>query len=156
MAIPTRIATGLAIAVSGSLYFLVFGGGTIMGCLGPLNVTAVRCAAHSGLRPTEGPGVGLVVASIALGILVAVARSRAAWPDVAAALAGAMLGAIAYFARRPIALQGPDYDGTWLTVPLPVEGWTLLFWTLAGALVGLAALASARAVRDLRGPASRD
>ena len=148
MGMRTRAAVGLAVALGGSLYALMFAGGTVPSCLGPLGVTAVRCAAHTGLRPTEGAWGGMTIAAIALGILIAIARTRAGWSDAAAAIGGAGVGAIAYFARRPLAIEGPDYDGHWLVIPLPVSGWSLLFWTLGAALLGSRVLTVGRAIRD--------
>lgn len=142
-----RVAAGVVVAVLGSLGVLFFLGGTVAMCLGPLGVTAVQCAAHGGPLPTEGAWVPASVASVALGIIVAAGRLRAAAADAATALGGGAIGAIAYFARRPTTLDGPDYDGTWRSIPLPVEPWTLCWWAVAGALVGLAALAVARRLR---------
>jgi hypothetical protein len=148
VAINHRRLSGLAVALGGSLFALLFGGGTVAMCLGPLGVTAVRCAAHSGLAPTEGPWIGMIVSAIALGILVAIGRTGFGWREALAGLGGAVLGGVAYLVRRPLTLEGPDYDGTWLVIPLPVVQSTLLFWSLAGSLVGLAVLALWRATRN--------
>jgi hypothetical protein len=150
MVARARPVPALAIAVIGSLTALLFGGDQILACLGPLGVTAVRCAAHTGARPTEGPMVGMLIAANALALVIATARARVDWSETAATLGGAVVGAIAYVARRPLTLEGPDYDGTWLVVPLPVSGSALVSWTFAGAVAGLAVLAVARAVRDRR------
>jgi hypothetical protein len=143
-----RLIIGISVGLGGSLYPILFGTGTVLGCLGPLYVTAVRCAHQTGARPTEGPGLALAAGAIALGIVIATGRSRATRHDALIALAGALLGAGAYFARRPTALEGFDYDGSWLSIPLPVEPLALVSWAIAGSLVGLAAVSVARAVRE--------
>jgi hypothetical protein len=69
------VARGVAAALlvwSGvaTTWFLIFGGGYVMSCLGPLNVTPESCRAATGLPPESdldrflaGPGV-LVVALV--------------------------------------------------------------------------------------------
>lgn len=143
----TRPVTGIAVAFVGAMCALFLGGGTIPGCLGPLNVTAVQCAAHSGRLPTEGPLIGMIVAALALGLLVATWSGRPSRRDAYAGVAGLALGAAAYLVRRPAALQGPDFDGSWLSLPLPLEPVTLLWWTLAGAITAFAVLSAVRLLR---------
>jgi hypothetical protein len=144
----TRVILGIGIALAGSLVALAFGGGSIGRCLGPLGVTAVRCAAHGGGLPTTGAmGAQLVVAWCA-GLLCAVGPPGARW-SAGGALGGATFGVACYLAARQPALEGPDFNGTWLSIPLPIEPWSVVSWAVAG---GLAALTTLRMIVVLRHP----
>jgi hypothetical protein len=135
----TRFFAGLLIALFGSLIALAYGGGSVGQCLGPLVVTAVRCAAHGGGIPTTGAvGAQLIVAWCA-GLLTVVGLPRIT-VVVGGALAGAALGATAYHASRPLVLEGADFDGSWLSIPLPVEPWSMAIWAIAGGLLALVGL----------------
>jgi hypothetical protein len=144
---PARVVLGAAIAIMSSLGVLLLGG-TVAMCLGPLDVTAVRCAASTGMLPTEGPAPAMLITSIALGVLVAFAEPRLARSDAVAVACGAASGAALYLLRRPTALEGPDYDGTWLSIPLPMEPVTVAAWAIAGLLVALTTVGMLRAARD--------
>ena len=149
--IKRRAVAAAVVAIVGSLSGLVVGGGMVGACLGPLNVTAVRCAVRGGGLPTEGSWGAIITSAIALGLLIAVARTRISRPDTIAALSGAVVGAMAYILRRPLTLEGPDFDGTWLVLPLPVDFGTMLAWAITGGIVGLAMIAVVRAVRHQQG-----
>ena len=151
VATKRRAVAAAIVGIVGSLSALLLGGGTIGACLGPLNVTAVRCAVRGGGLPTEGSSGAIITSAIALGILIAVARTRISRLDAIAAFGGAVAWAMAYVLRRPLTLEGPDFDGTWLVVPLPIVVGTLLAWAITGAIVGLAMIAVVRALRHQQG-----
>jgi hypothetical protein len=50
---------------------------------------------------------------------------------------GLVVGSAWYLVTRPKVLEGPDYDGAWLSLPMPVELDALVAWALAGGLIGL-------------------
>lgn len=144
---PWRLAAGLAVAVAATLAALIFGGPSMGFCMGPLGVTAVQCAAHGGNLPTTGALPAMVVVSCAAGVLVVwrVERSRL---DLVVGGCAALLGALAYELTRPTVLEGPDVDGTWLSLPMPSEPWSLASWALAGAALALLVVPGARRVRS--------
>ena len=133
-----RATSGAAVAIVGTAYSLVFGGGTIPQCLGPLGVTMVRCVAH-GSSPADRSLVAaeVLVLCCALGAIMAL-PARRTWIDGAAALLGLVAGPLVYALTRITSLEGPDYDGTWLVVPLPFDHWAIGLWAAAGCLLALA------------------
>ncbi len=151
-----RRMAAVAVLGIGTAMLLLFGGGQVAACLGPLDVTAVRCAAATGLLPTQGNWGQLLVALVAASVLVvAPHRPGLLLPSILAAAVGALTGGALYLLTRPVALEGPDYDGTWLSIPLPMEPATLAASALAGALVAivLVRLAASQMGRRVARPA---
>jgi hypothetical protein len=130
---------GFAVAAVGVFVALLFAGQIGM-CLGPLGVTAVRCANATGMLPTTGAWQPMLLGAIALGLLVAL-PIRFSRVHAVAGGAGLVVGSATYLLSRPTLLEGPDYDGTWLSIPLPIEPGTLVAWAIAGLLVGVATTA---------------
>ena len=131
-----RVLIGAAVAIGGSAYSLVFGGGTFPHCLGPLGVTLVRCVAHGGRPPTDPLWPPMVIASCALGAIIAL-PARRSWIDGVAFVVGLIAGPLAFALTRTATLGGTDYDGTWLVVPVAVDPWAVAWWAAAGCLVAL-------------------
>ena len=127
---------GISIAAAGSLFALLVGSGTIPLCLGPLAVTPVRCANATGIMPTAGAALPMTLMAIALGALVVVPPRRARLEALFGGL-GLILGMALYLMVRPTVLEGPDYDGTWLSLPMPVELDAFVAAGIAGAFIGL-------------------
>ena len=75
----------------------------------------------------------------------------AGFPDgkrpLLAAACGAVAGVAAYLAMRPRSLEGPDFDGTWLSIPLPLEPVALVSWAPAGALMAMVLVRATEAIR---------
>jgi hypothetical protein len=106
---------------------LVFTGGQVLGCLGPLNVTEVQCIAAymASTAPDYSPGPAdgaWIVVALAM-ILSAIAilpwrrpSLRTASLLVVAGLAGAILGAVVYELTRETSLTGPTSSGRIVTV----------------------------------------
>ena len=134
------LLVALAIVIGGSTLALLFGGGSIAPCFGLVGgsgVSQLHCARVTGVPPTVGWFLPAILASLALGLLVILPIRRSRWEIVAGSV-GLAVGAVVYLAARPKALEGPGSDGTWLSLPLPVEPDTLIASAVAGALVGLA------------------
>ena len=118
----------LLVAAIGALFCgLLFAGGQVASCLGPLNVTTVQCIAafNAAYDPDYAPGPGpgaWIAAALALAL---VAGAIAPWrrpsrPSLlglaTAVAAGAILGAVAYELMRETSLTGPTSTGAVITV----------------------------------------
>ena len=139
------------VALVGVPVALVFGGGGVAMCLGPLDVTEVECAKQTGLHSNVGlgaPGLALVLA-LALFVLVPVA-ARDRLLAVGATVAGALTAAVAFLVLWPTTLDGFDSKGQWLSVPRPLDAWALLTAIVAGAALGFALRAVLAVLRPLR------
>jgi hypothetical protein len=131
-----RMVIRAAVAIAGSGYSLVFGGATFPECLGPLGVTGVQCVAHGGRLPTDPLWPPMVVVSCALGALIAFPAKRS-WIDGVAGVGGVIAGVLISASIRTMTLEGPDYDGTWLVIPVPIDPWGVFMWAAAGFVVAL-------------------
>jgi hypothetical protein len=133
-----RVALGVGVAAVGVVIALLFSGGTIPPCLGPVGgpaITIVRCANATGIMPTVGTWLPLALVALALGAQVVV-PPRATRHAMLGGI-GLVVGSAWYLVTRPKVLEGPDYDGAWLSLPMPVELDALIAWALAGGLIGL-------------------
>ena len=147
------VAAFLALAIG-----LVFVGGQVVGCLGPLNVTHVQCIAafSAAYDPdyTPGPAAGAwIVASVALGLAaLAVAPWRrptvgAVMAIAALGIAGALVGSVVHDLTRQTSLTGPTSSGEVITVAFGPNTEARLLDAAIGfgaALVGLAIAARMR------------
>jgi hypothetical protein len=149
-----RFATGLTVALLGSFTALIFGGAQIGTCLG-LGVTVVQCAAHGGGLPTMGAVVPDVIVAWSVGLLVAMGAGLSG-RNLVPGTVGLALGVGWYFATRPTSILGPDYDGTWLVVPLPIEPASLVTWGISGLLLLLLTVCVGDALLPLKGKRDRD
>ncbi len=135
----TRTLIAGLVALLGAPVALIFGGGGVAMCLGPLNVTEVECAERTGLFPDVGLGTPVLALTLALALFVLVpiaARDRLL--TVGATAAGAVAGAVLFLALWPRTLDGFDSRGEWLSVPRPLDEWALLTAVVAGATLGFA------------------
>src|SRR5262245_22727972 len=134
-----RAFAGGLVAVVGSLLALILGAGQVPVCLGPLGTTAVRCMAHSGVVPPEGTEVPMIAASLAAGLLIAIGWPRSRHGLIAGCIGMAVL-AVVYLLQSPAVIEGPDFDGTWLRLQRPFNGWQVAWWAVVGFLAGMAAV----------------
>ncbi len=144
------LIAGLLILV-GVPVALIFGGGGVAMCLGPVGVTEVECARNTGLFSNVGLGPPLLalVAAVALFALVPVpARDRLV--VLGSTAAGAVLGGVLFLALWPRTLDGLDSRGAWLSVPRPLDGWALLTAVIAGAALAFGVAAGIAISRDRR------
>jgi hypothetical protein len=143
----SRVLAGIGVALVGSVVALLVGSPTIARCLGPLGVTPVRCAYHGGQLPTAGAAGALIVLAVGGGVLLAIGARPGRLAVITAVVAGAV-GALGYLATRPTVLEGPDYDGTWLSLELPIEPWALVSWIAAGAVAVVVVVSAGSALRS--------
>ncbi|HEU5205135.1 MAG TPA: hypothetical protein VFU17_12645, partial [Candidatus Limnocylindrales bacterium] len=68
---------------------------------------------------------------------------------------GLVLGVAWYLVTRPTLLEGPAFDGTSLSLPMPIEIDALVAWALAGGLMGLVTASVWRRSRSDRAPGRR-
>jgi hypothetical protein len=106
---------------------LIFLGGRVLACLGPLNVTQVQCIAafNRTLNPDYSPGppdgawIPVALASVVMALAILPWRRPSIWA-VAGLLesgaVGAIIGAIAYELTRETSLTGPTSSGEIITV----------------------------------------
>lgn len=106
---------------------VIFVGGSVLACLGPLGVTHVQCiAAFNAVNdpdyaPGPASGAWIPVACAALLMAIAIApwrrpSTRAIIALAAASLAGAFVGSVAYDLTRETSLTGPTSSGEIITV----------------------------------------
>ena len=116
------------LGATASLFF----GGRIGQCLVPLGWSAVECALASG----SAPDVGLaLMISLATFVLAPVPSGRRLRVLVAGVLGGA-IGAATFLALRPLATEGFDSSGTWVSIPRPLDPYALATAIILAALVG--------------------
>lgn len=131
----SRAAALLLVALGG--FAALIGGGQVATCLGPLGVTAVQCAAATGITPTIGVGLPAMALSLALALaLVAPVPRRAWWLAALGAVAGALAAVPVYLALRPRTLEGPGSDGRWYVIPLPLDAAGVTTAVISGAALG--------------------
>jgi hypothetical protein len=144
-----RATVGIAILLAGGAIALVFGGGGVGTCLGPLGVTEVQCAKNTGMFSTVGLGMPWLALSVTLALIALVpVRRGERTKTVIASAAGATAAALLYLALAPRTLEGFDSHGQWLTVGRPVDAWAVVTAFVVGAATGYVAAATlARRVR---------
>lgn len=128
-------------------------GGQVGSCLGPLGVTEVQCIRATGITPTVGIALPIILALVALAALALfpVPRSKSLWAAIGG-IAGAIVAAIGYLAFHPTSITGPTSTGEVITVQLPIDGPALVGAVVAGAAV-VALLAGHLRRRDAATPA---
>ena len=118
---------------------LLFLGGRVPQCLGPLGVTAVQCAKASGVIPNAGPGALIFAGLASLALLVAWPvprmRLRAAAIGTAAATALAIVG---YLLLQPRTMEGFDSAGTWISIARPLDSYALVAFAIVAGVLGAA------------------
>ncbi len=129
-----RISTALVVVLAG-LGALVFAGGQVAGCLGPLGVTPIQCAKATGIVPTVGPGLPLCALALLSGvlILVPIPAERRRGATIAAGLAAGIV-AVVFAAAWERTWTGVDSAGRLLSIDRPLD---------LGALAAVAFLAAA-------------
>lgn len=147
----SRLVVAAIVVLLGAPVALMFGGGGVAMCLGPLNVTEVECAKHTGLFSNVGlgtPGLALTL-TLALYVLLPVGP-RERLGAIATTAIGAVAGGALFLALWPRTLEGLDSKGQWLSVPRPLDTWALLTAVIVGAAVGFAVAAAHALIRGRR------
>jgi hypothetical protein len=136
MAVRMRVANAAGLVVLAGLAVLFLGGG-VGRCLGPLGVTEVQCISVGGYTPTVGLGmpVGAGAVVLALLLLFPVPVTRLA-PASIAAIVGAAALALAYVLFRTTEMTGATSTGEVITVALPLDGFAMLAAGIAGGGLG--------------------
>ena len=150
------IAAWLVLGPFAVLYY----GGQIAMCLGPLGVTVVGCVAHTGVFPSNSILIRLLGGWLIVGGLVALAvlrpQRRVTLRIAAGALVALPVGFAIYALTRPLTLEGPatlmygEPPGRYLVLPWPFDQATAIGYALvsAGLVLSVAAIATfARAHR---------
>ncbi|MEW6224373.1 MAG: hypothetical protein AB1627_07060 [Chloroflexota bacterium] len=147
----SRLVVAAIAVLLGAPVALTVGGGGVAMCLGPLNVTEVECAMHTGLFSSVGLGTPALALTIALALVVLVpVGPRDRLDSVASTAIGAVAGGVLFLALWPRTLEGLDSLGQWLSVPRPLDGWALLTAVVVGAAVGFAVAAAHALIRGRR------
>lgn len=140
-----RILIVCALSVIGGIIGLVFLGGQVQSCLGPLGVTPVQCAKAHGTVPGVGLGQPVVAAIVAVATLVA-------WPgspgrraqEVLGGVVGGVVGGALFVAFRPLTMEGFDSNGEWISLVRPLDPSALATSIIIAALVGVVVMRLAR------------
>ena len=147
----SRLVVAAIVVLLGAPVALMFGGGGVAMCLGPLNVTEVECAKDTGLFSNVGLGTPALALTIALALVVVVpVAPRDRLGSVASTAVGAVAGGVLFLALWPRTLDGLDSLGQWLSVPRPLDSWALLTAVIVGAAVGFAVAAAHALIRGRR------
>jgi hypothetical protein len=154
-----RIAIAAWLVV-GPIVILFFGGQVGM-CLGPLGLTVVGCVASTGVFPSDSISIRLLGAWLIGGGIVALTilrpERRTTLRIAAIAVVALPIGFAIYALTRPLTLEGPatlingEPPGRYLVLPWPFDNWTAVGYALvsAGVVLAVAAIATfARARRD--------
>lgn len=137
---------------------LIFAGGSVLGCLGPLGVTHVQCIAafnatnDPDYAPGPAPGAWIAVAAALLLVATAVAPWRrpsllAIVAIAAAGIIGALGGSVVYELTRETSLSGPTSSGARISVAFGPNADARLLDAAVGfgmAIVGAAIVLRAR------------
>ncbi len=136
MPMRQRITAAAALLVLGSLAML-FLGGEVTRCLGPLGRTFVESVRDGCIAPSVGPGMPIGAAAVVAATLSLLegpgVRPRA---SLIGAAGGASVALVAYWLLRPIAVTGATSTGDIITVNLPFDRWASLAAGIAGAGFG--------------------
>lgn len=121
MSLVQRVVAAILIFVAG-LGELIFAGGQVAMCLGPLGVTPIQCAKVTGILPTTPIAVPLFALVIASGVLllapIPAGRHRTAL--VAGATAAGAAG-IAFVVLTPRIWTGVDSARAPVSIDLPFD-----------------------------------
>jgi len=146
MRAPGRLTWAFLILAVG-IVAAIFLPAPIVGCLGPLGVTAIQCAQTTGILPRIGPGLVVLGTSALLAAVIGIPDAPAAWPRrVLSAGAGAAIAAAVYLVLRPTSWSDATSTGEVITLELPLDLSALVVACLLGATAGivLARLAHSR------------
>ncbi|MCJ7711386.1 MAG: hypothetical protein MUQ32_11235, partial [Chloroflexi bacterium] len=150
------MSTAARVLVAGILVLLgataaLFFGGQVGMCLGPLGVTAVQCAQATGVVPDVGLGLPFLALMISLAtfVIAPVPAGRRLRVLVAGILGGA-IGAAAFLALRPLTMEGFDSNGTWISIPRPLDPYVLATAIILAALLGTIVMRLLPDVRRVR------
>lgn len=150
MSLSARILVAAVLVLLGATAALFFGG-RIGGCLGPLGVTAVQSARASGIVPDVGLGLPFMALMISLAtFVVAPVPAGRRLRVLAAGILGGAIGAAAFLALRPLTMEGFDSNGTWISIPRPLDTSALATAVVFGALLGMIVLRRVPWVRRVR------
>jgi hypothetical protein len=138
MRITRRRAVGALALVAAAVCGLVFGGGQVGMCLGPLGVTQIQCAKATGIVPTVGPGLPLCTFAAALAVvLIAPIPTSRLRPGVAVGALAAGVAAIVFAATWESTWTGLDSAGRMLAIERPLDLAALATAAIVGFVVGL-------------------
>jgi hypothetical protein len=142
---------------------LLFVGPDLAGCLGPLGVTEVQCAAArmaadpgwspSPIGPAGAPLTAIAGVLLVLGVTPSAASRRAVVAILASAALGAATGAVGYEAFRPREMNGLTSSGQFITLALPASGNAQAFVMAYVATIAAAGMGLALRIRSRAGPA---
>ena len=130
-----RVLAAILIFVAG-VGELIFAGGQVSMCLGPLGVTPIQCAEVTGIVPTTPMAVPLFALVVASGVLllVPIQAGRRSTAVVAGAIA-AGAAAIA-FAAWPRTWTGVDSAGAPVSIERPFDNGALATVLVIAATIG--------------------
>jgi hypothetical protein len=136
MSLVRRDLAAILIFVAG-VGVLIFAGGQVAMCLGPLGVTPIQCAKVTGIVPTTPIAVPLFALVIACGVLVLApvpaGRRRMA---LAAGAIAAGAAAIAFVVLSPRTWTGVDSAGAPVSIDLPFDVGALATVVVIAATIG--------------------
>jgi hypothetical protein len=135
---------------------LIFAGGQVAMCLGPLGVTPIQCAKATGIVPITPIAVPLFALALASGVLLLapIPAGRRRTAVVAGAIAAGAAG-IAFVVLSPRTWTGVDSAGAPVSIDLPFDIGALATVVVIAATVGALAwahLVAPRLARFERGP----
>jgi len=130
-----RVLAAIVIVLAGAGE-LVFAGGQVAMCLGPLGVTPIQCAKVTGIVPTTTIAAPLFALAVAFGalLLAPVPSGRRVQAMTAGAVAAAA-AAIAVAILAPRIWTGVDSAGVAVSIDLPFDGAALLTVVIAAATI---------------------
>lgn len=159
LAVPVAMGrfAGLAVLLAAGAFALLFGGGEIVACIGPIGVTPVECAANTGRLPHGTLAQPLcALALVAAGALIVGLRRSEILPAAIGLVVGLPVGLAVYLVARPDVLSGYTSRGEFLTIPLPPDpNVAAMSALLAGGSLALAAVLFDRALSRMRRQPSR-
>lgn len=130
-----RIAVAALLLVLAGLAVVFLGGG-VGSCLGPLGVTTVQCIHATGITPAVGLGAPLgALALVAAILLLRPGTANPRWRFAGASI-GAVAGAFAYLALRQSSMTGASSTGDVITVTLLVDSPALVAVAILAAGAG--------------------
>ena len=136
MSLVVRRILAVFLIVLAGVGELIFGGGQVAMCLGPLNVTAIQCANVTGVVPTTPIGIPVVALAIAVGALLLAPVPANGRPRAILAGAVAAGASVILFAIWPRTWTGVDSAGGPVSIERPFDGFGLTTVAIIAATVG--------------------
>jgi hypothetical protein len=135
---PARVAAATFLIFIGVVGELVFGGGHVGTCLGPIGITPIQCARVTRMVPATPIADPLFALAIAVGVLMLapVPAGRRASALLAGAI-GACAGAIAFVALAPRTWTGLGPSGGLESIDLPFDVPALATVVVVVATIGI-------------------